>query len=99
FGTRVVQENQEYFMRKAWEQVTNVIEANRRIRNTVFYMKVALQFRAKTFVALPANTLLAMSRPVLSRVMGSPTTIAQQIRDSRLRVATFSGAFRRPGPP
>lgn len=95
FGTRVVQENQEYFMRKAWEQVTKVIEANRRIRHTLFYMKVAFQFTAKTFSALPANRLLAVSKPVLSRVMGSPTTVAQQIQDSRLPLALFSGAFRR----
>jgi hypothetical protein len=95
FGTRVVQENQEYFMRKAWTQVTQVIEANRRIRHTLLYMKVALQFTAKTFATLPANTLLAMSKPVLSRVMGSATTIAQQIRESRLPAAVFSGAFRR----
>jgi hypothetical protein len=95
FGTRVVQENQEYFMRKAWAQVTKVIEANRRIRHTLFYMKVAVQFTVKTFATLPANTLLAMSKPVLPRVMGSPTTIAQQIRDSRLPIAAFSGAFRR----
>jgi hypothetical protein len=95
FGMRVVQESQEYFMRKAWAQVTNVIEANRRIRHTLFYMKVAVQFTVKTFATLPANRLLAMSKPVLLRVMGSPTTIAQQIRDSRLPLATFSGAFRR----
>jgi hypothetical protein len=95
FGTRVVQDKQEHYMRKAWAQVTGVIEANRRIRHSLLYMKVAVQFTAKTFSTLPRNTLLAMSRPVLSRVMGSPTTIAQQIRDSRLPMAVFSGAFRR----
>lgn len=95
FGTRVVQENQEYFMRKAWEQATKVIEANRRIRLSLLYMKVAVQFTVKTFSTLPDNKLLAMSKPVLARVMGSPTTILQQIRDSRLPAAVFSGAFRR----
>lgn len=95
FGTRVVQENQEYYMRKAWEQVTKVIEANRRIRLSLLYMKVAVQFTVKTFSTLPGNKLLAMSKPVLARVMGSPTTIMQQIRDSRLPTAVFSGAFRR----
>jgi hypothetical protein len=94
FGTRVMQENQEYFMRKAWEQVTKVIEANRRIRLSLLYMKVAIQFTVKTFATLPQNKLLAMSKSVLARVMGSPTTILQQIRDSRLPAAVFSGAFR-----
>jgi len=59
------------------------------------YMKVAFQFTTKIFSTLPANRLLAVSRPVLSRVIGSPTTILQQIRDSRLPAAVFSGAFRR----
>ncbi len=95
FGTRVVQDNQEDFMRKAWAQVTKVIEANRRIRLSLLYMKVAMQFTAKTFAALPPNKLLAISKPVLARVMGSPTTILQQIRDSRLPEAVFSGSFRR----
>jgi hypothetical protein len=95
FGTRVLQENQEYFMRKAWAQVTKVIEANRRIRLSLLYMKVAVQFTVKTFATLPHNKLLAMSKPVLARVMGSPTTVLQQIRDSRLPMAVFSGAFRR----
>jgi hypothetical protein len=95
FGTRVVQDNQEDFMRKAWAQVTKVIEANRRIRLSLLYMKVAVQFTVKTFATLPPNKLLAISKPVLSRVMGSPTTILQQIRDSRLPEAVFSGAFRR----
>ena len=95
FGTRVVQENQEAYMRKAWAQVTQVIEANRRIRHALLYMKVALQLTVRTFSALPGNQLLAVSKPVLSRVMGSPTTLAQQIRDSRLPMAAFSGAFRR----
>lgn len=95
FGTRVVQENQEYFMRKAWAQASKVIEANRRIRLSLMYMKVAVKFTEKTFSAFPPNKLLAMSKPVLSRIMGSPTTILQQIRDSRLPEAIFSGAFRR----
>ncbi len=95
FGTRVVQDSQEYFMRKAWEQVTKVIEANRRIRLSLLYMKVAIRFTEKTFSTLPENRLLAISKPVLSRVMGSPTTILKQIQDSRLPIAVFSGAFRR----
>lgn len=95
FGTHVVQENQEHFMRKAWAQATKVIEANRRIRLSLLYMKVAVQYSAKTFATLPPSKLLAMSRPVLSRVMGSPTTVLQQLRESRLPVAMFSGSFRR----
>jgi hypothetical protein len=94
-GTRVVQENQDRYMRKAWEQVQNIIEANRRIKATVLAMNVVLQFTRKTFNNLQGNVLLSVSRPVLSRIMGSPTTLYQQLRESRLPPVVFSGAFRK----
>ncbi len=94
-GTTVIQKGQEDFMRRAWEQVTGVLEANRRIKRTLFYMKVAAEFTRRTFSVIPQTAFLALSQPVLSRVKGSPTTILQQIRDSRLPAAAFSGAFRR----
>lgn len=95
FGTRVIQENQESFMRKAWQQVQKIIDANRRIKATMLTMKVAVQFSQKTFSKLPANVLMAVSRPVLPRIMGSPTTVFQQIQESQLPGAVFSGAFRK----
>ena len=72
-----------------------ILEANRRIKATAFYMKVALRYTQKTFSQVPQNVLIAMSKPVLRRVMGSPTTIFHQVKESRLPTATLSGAFRR----
>ncbi|HMG93705.1 MAG TPA: hypothetical protein VK589_26790 [Chryseolinea sp.] len=95
FGTRVIQKNQENYMRKAWAQVQKIIDANRKIKHTVLYMKVALQFTQKTFSQVSPTHLLAMSRPVLGRIMGSPTTILHQVQESRLPTAVLSGAFRR----
>jgi len=95
FGTAVIQKGQEEYMRKAWAQVQKVLEANARIRSTLFYMKVALELTRTTLSALPAPQLLALARPVLAKVMGSPTTLLHQIRASHLPVATLSGAMRR----
>jgi hypothetical protein len=95
FGTLAIQNNQETYMRKAWEQVQRIIDANKRIKATVFHMNVALKFTQKTFNNLSPNLLMAISRPVLSRIMGSPTTVYQQIKESRLPAAVFSGAFRK----
>lgn len=95
FGTSVIQKNQENYMRKAWSQVQTVLEANRRIKATMLYMKVALLYSQKTFNRVQSNVLLALSRPVLGRIMGSPTTLYQQIKESRLPAAVFSGSFRR----
>lgn len=95
FGTTVVQNGQEDYMRKAWAQATRVLAANTRIKRTLFYMTVALQVTRKTLSVLPETQLLAVSRPVLSRVLASPTTVLHQIRESRLPAAVFSGALRR----
>lgn len=95
FGTLAIQKNQESYMRKAWEQVQKIIDANKQIKATVFQMNVALKLTQKIFNNLSPNVLMAMSRPVLSRIMGSPTTIYQQIKESRLPSAVFSGAFRK----
>ena len=58
FGTLVIQKNQETYMQKAWAQVTKIIEANRRIKATLFTMKVAFQFTQKTgLILLPRNIL------------------------------------------
>jgi hypothetical protein len=95
FGTTVVQNNQAYFMRKAWAQVAGIVQANALIRNAVFMMNIARQFTVSTFANLPQEGLLSIGRPVLSRVMGSPTTLQQQILGSPVPMSGFSGAFRR----
>jgi hypothetical protein len=95
FGTLAIQKNQETYMRKAWAQIQTIIDANKRIKATVFHMNIALKFSQKVFQQVSSNVLIAMSRPVLSRVMGSPTTLYQQIKESRLPAAVFSGTFRK----
>jgi hypothetical protein len=95
FGTSVIQKNQEKFMQKAWQQVQKVYEANRKIRQFQFIMQVSLRFTATVFARLGPAQLLAMSRPVHAKVLGSPTTIRQQLNESRLAGPVFSAAFRR----
>lgn len=95
FGTRVMQKNQEKYVREAWRQVERILDLNRRIRVTVFSMLVATKYTVQTFNKLKVESLLALSKPVLSKVMGSPTTLYHQLRESRLPAAAISGAFRR----
>ncbi len=95
FGTLVIQKNQEKYMQKAWGQIAKIIEANRLIKASMFLMQVTVRYTQKTFSKLPDNVLMAMTKPVHTRVMGSPTTIYQQISDSILPTTVFSGAFRR----
>ena len=95
FGTGVVQKDQEKFMQKAWQQVEKVYEGNRKIRNFQFIMQVSAFYNAQFFVQLAPEKLLAATTMVHAKVMGSPTTIRQQLIESRLKTPVFSPAFRR----
>lgn len=95
FGTLVVQKNQDNIMKKAWGQVTKIIEANRRIKATKFMMSVAFQYTQKTFSKLQNAVLLGVCYSVLKKVKGSPDTIYHMLNESRLPAVVFSGTFRR----
>jgi hypothetical protein len=95
FGTLVIQKNQENYMHRAWQQVGKVLEANRTLCLIQLMLQIGKPFHAFTFSKLPAGSLLAVSSPVLKKVMGSPITVYQQIRQSRLPAAALSGSFRR----
>jgi len=95
FGTLVIQKNQEKFMQRAWQQVQKVYEANRKIRDVQFILQVCTRYTDQFFSALAPAQFLAITAAVHAKVLGSPTTIRQQIHSSRLRAPVFGSAFRR----
>ena len=95
FGTVVIQENQEAYMKKAWQQVEKINEANRKIRDTRAAASFATQYFQQIFTVINTINLLAITRPLLPKIMGSPTTLYHQVKESRLPAVVFSGAFRR----
>lgn len=95
FGTGVIQKNQEKFMQRAWQQVQKVYEGNRKIRFFLFFMEVSLRYSTKFFTQLTPAQLMALTFPIHAKIMGSPTTIRQQLIESRLKSPVFSPAFRR----
>lgn len=95
FGTLVIQKNQEKLMHRAWQQVQRVYEANRKIRNVQFILQVSTRYTSQFFSVLAPAQLLALTSAVHAKVLGSPTTIHQQIRNSPLRAPVFGSAFRR----
>jgi hypothetical protein len=94
-GTLAIQNNQERYMRAAWLQVEKVNDANRRIRGASATIAMTTPLFAKTVEVMSEPELIAMTRPLLSKVKGSPTTLLQQLKASNLPVAAFSSAFRR----
>ncbi len=95
FGTSVIQKKQDELMRRAWQQVEKVFEANRTIRKFQFMLQVSARYRTQLFERLGPAQLLAMTTPVHAKVLGSPTTIRQQLLESRLAAPVLSPAFRR----
>jgi hypothetical protein len=95
FGTGVIQKNQEKFVQRAWQQVQKIYEANRKIRFFVFFMDVSLRYSTQFFTQLAPTQLMALTSPIHAKIMGSPTTIRQQLIESRLKAPVFSPAFRR----
>jgi hypothetical protein len=94
-GARVIRARQEDYMKLAWEQVGEVLAANRRAAFFRFAQRAAEKSFEKNIVALPPERFLTVTAPLFSRVLGSPLTIHAQLAKSRLPVAALSPAFRK----
>ena len=94
-GTRVVQQNQEAYMNQAWQQIGDVLEANRRLKLAQFAELASLQAYKKHFKNLHPNLFFSITQPVHQRVLGSRETVYVKIKNSRLPQATLSPEFRR----
>ena len=98
FGTRVVQQNQEDYMNAAWEQVGDVLKANKRIRfalfaqsaSNIWYQKYLLEMKA----ANPAKVMM-ITAPVQTRILKDGVTVFHSVRESVLPSITLSAAARR----
>jgi hypothetical protein len=98
FGTRVVQERQERYMDAAWEQVGEVLEANRRIRLAQLAREAGRALYAGHLLPLHAaqpERALGMAAPVGSKVMAGGATVRHQLAASRVQPALVSAPARR----
>jgi hypothetical protein len=94
-GTLVVQTNQEGYMKLAWQQIGEVLAANRKITLGQTAMFASFALHAKSFAIMPAAQSLPIAAPVFKRVLGSATTIAHQIGASRVPPAAFATGTRK----
>jgi hypothetical protein len=95
FGTDVVQANDQKYMEAAWQQIGDILAANDRLRLAQMAQAVSLALYNRHILAQPQERQFLLTAPVHSRVMGSPTTVAAQVRSSVVPFAATSGAFRR----
>ncbi len=95
FGVNVIQKTQEDFVARAWDQVRKILDANIRIRLSVFAMTAVKAIQVNFVDHLAISEKLAVFSPVLRKVKGSPTTLAHQIANSGLPVAAVDASMRR----
>lgn len=95
FGTRVVQTNQEDYMNAAWNQLGDVLEANRRIRLAQLAKAVGAQMHTRHLRSMTPARTLALTAPVQSRVLAGGTTIRHQRATTLLPPVYTSTPLRR----
>ena len=95
FGTQVIQAGQEDYMKRAWQQLGDILLANQKIRQVQVSIAASMRVFSRHFVQLDPDQQIAVTRQLHTRVMGSPTTVYQQLKDSRLEQAALRPAFRK----
>jgi hypothetical protein len=95
FGTQVIQTHQEDYVRRAWQQLGDVLMANQIIRQAQLGLAAGHRVFTRFLFPLSADNQLAVSQAVHRRVLDGDSTILQQVRQSRLPIAALSPAFRR----
>jgi hypothetical protein len=98
FGTSVVQKNQEEYMNAAWEQIGEVLEANRRIRWAQLAKEISWIWYDRHLQPLRAASLekaLVFTAPVHKRVVSQGFTVYHQMDTSVVPTAVTSVAMRR----
>jgi len=98
FGTKVVQENQEDYMRAAWEQVGEIVEANKRIREAQVAKETTWvwhQTHLKPFKENYSSKWLTMAAPMQPRVLNQGITVFHQINQSKIPRVVFSAQMRK----
>lgn len=94
-GTLVIQDQQEKLMASAWQQVDRIREINEALRLAQLARESAVRAHLRHITSATHESLLMMASPVLTRIKGSPQTIAKLIEDSPIGRGVFEAQFRR----
>jgi hypothetical protein len=95
FGVRVVRENQESYVARAWTQVQKVLQANNLIRLAAYAMRASEAVYLNLAAKLAPEEKVTFFGAALRKVRGSPTTLQHLLQESTLPPAAIGGAMRR----
>lgn len=99
-GAEIVRKNQEEFVRRAWEQVGDVLEANEDIRNNYLALLASQQAFAHSFVHMPDDDFLRVTGAAHARTLVPETgggsgmeSARKRVNDSNLPAAAETGSM------
>lgn len=98
FGTKVIEKHQEEYMDAAWEQVGDIIAANRRIRLAQMAQVATGSWYTNHLGGardLSTQRALYLTAPVQRRVLSSGVNVRHQLRQSTVPSALLSPTMRR----
>lgn len=94
-GSQVIQTEQEKFMQQAWAQLGELAQTNQKIRQLQLAWMSSFVSYQRHVLPQPNDQLLMFTHAVHARILGSPTTIARQVANSRLPRAAIDPGFRK----
>jgi hypothetical protein len=97
-GTQAVQREQQELLAGAWDQVGEVRAANERARWMQLGIEISARLYQKSLGSIASArvfTFMKFTSPVLTRVLGSPATIARLLLQSPVSPGTLSSQLRR----
>ncbi|MEO6526676.1 MAG: hypothetical protein ABIP93_08650 [Gemmatimonadaceae bacterium] len=94
-GAEIERVNQQEFMQWCWEQVGEILEANRLLNRARLSLETLTRIHTRHLAALPADRLFAVLAPLHSRIKQGAATIAATIARSSLPNASVDPALRR----
>jgi hypothetical protein len=98
FGTKVIQKHQEEYMNVAWQQIGDVLKANRLIRFAQLASETLWQWHMRNFQPLMAqqpDKLMLLSAPVQKRILVQNATVAHQVKMSLVPPVALSAQMRK----
>lgn len=95
-GAEVVRRHQEKFMQRAWEQVGEVLEANRQIALAQAAAQANKKLLARTLEAkITPNQTLALAGSLAKRVLAADKTVRADLTASLMTKASLAGPMRK----
>ena len=95
FGVQAVQDDQENLMDQAWKQLTDVLEANRKMQLAALMAQTLERSYAKNILPQAKENVLSFSRSISSRILSAGLTVKKTINTGKIPDAVVMPGFQK----